>query len=159
MSLKAHTRPKEERKCKAFYDGRKVKGKDYEKTEQLISLVMCDIINGVSRSDILTKLKEKMYENQKQAYKEHSALEYYYVALNRIKEDREENIDNLKGLLYSQYYQLFNESMEAGNTLTAKSVLDSIAKIFLGDNKNNIQITTTNNDENKVEIKFGYNDT
>ena len=154
MGAAAHVgRPKGERKSKSFYNGKMANTKKYQEIEDLIAALVCDLVNGVSRSDIITKLKEGLYDEQPQPYKESTAVNYYWAATQRLKEDREEDIDNLKDKLYSQYYQLYQDAMLVGNTIGAKSVLDSIAKLFIGDNKN---VNVTGNLNEKVNISFGF---
>lgn len=149
----SHDRPKDERQSKAMYDGKRVKCKDYEYVEDLINLVVCDIVNGIQKSDIISKLEKQIYEGQRQPYKKKTAEMYYFTALKRIKSDKDEHIEDLKAKLYSQYYQLYADAMENGNTIAAKSVLDSIAKIFVGDTKN---VNLNGNLNEKVSISFGF---
>ncbi len=152
-SLKqTHNRP--ERYSKSFYDGHTVKAKKYAEVEELIGYIVADIVNGVQRNDIIEKLKKQIYECQTQPYKNSTAVQYYQAAMHRIKTDREEDLEDLKSKLYSQYYQLYAEAMQVGNTLTAKQVLDSIAKIFIGNKPSTAIQVNTGND--KVEINFGF---
>ena len=153
MGVAAHLRPEEERKSKAFFNGKKAKTKKYQEIEDLISAISADIVNGVSRSDIIIKLKEGMYEEQSQPYKETTAANYYWAATKRLKEDREADIEALKDKLYSQYYQLYADAMLVGNTIGAKSVLDSIAKLFIGDTKN---VNLNGKVDEKITINFGF---
>lgn len=153
MGVAAHLRPKEERRSKSFYNGKIVGSKKYQEIEDLIAAIAADIVNGVSRSDIITKLKEKMYDEQSQPYKERTANNYYRAAIYRLKEDREEDIEVLKDKLYSQYYQLYADAMLVGNTIGAKSVLDSIAKLFIGDTKN---VNLNGKLDEKINISFGF---
>lgn len=152
-TVKAHLRPKGERKSKAFFEGKTVKTKQYEQTEALICAIVCDIINGVPRSDIIYKLREGLYADQRKPYKEPTANEYYFIAMQRIRDDREENIEMLKDKLYGQYYQLYNEAIESGENMQAKAVLDSIAKTFLGDNKN---VNVKGNINGNINVSFGF---
>lgn len=52
-----------------------------------------------------------------------------------MKEDRVEKVQELRDLLFSQYMSQYQEATRTNNPLVAKSVLDSIAKIFLPDEK------------------------
>ena len=158
MGRAAHVgRPKAERKSKAFFDGKQAKVKKYQEIEDLISAIAADIVNGVSRSDIIIKLKEGMYEEQPQPYKESTAINYYWAATNRLKEDRDEDIETLKDKLYSQYYQLYADAMKANNTIGAKAVLDSIAKFFIPTQKQETNIEIDKNTD-KINISFGFSD-
>lgn len=153
MGVSAHLRPEGERKSKAMWNGKKAKTRKYEEIEDLIAAISADIVNGVSRSDIITKLKEGMYEEQSQPYKESTAVNYYWAGTKRLREDRETDIETLKDKLYSQYYQLYADAMLVGNTIGAKSVLDSIAKLFIGDTKN---VNLNGKLDEKITIDFGF---
>lgn len=151
--IKSHTRPKEERTSKSVYEDKRVKYKDYQYVEDLLALIIADVVNGIQRSDILTKLMEQLYEGQRQKYALKTAQMYYETALQRIREDREDDIEDLKAKLYSQYYQLYADAMQDGNTIVAKQVLDSIAKIFVGDTKN---VNLNGKVDEKVTIDFSF---
>lgn len=155
MGVTAHLREKEERKSKAFFNGKRANSKKYQEIEELISAISADIVNGVQRSDIIIKLKEGLYKEQTHPYKESTAVNYYWAATQRLKEDREEDMETLKDKLYSQYYQLYTDAMMVGNTIGAKSVLDSIAKLFLPVQKQGMNIEIDNNSE-KINISFGF---
>lgn len=149
----SHTRPKEERKSLSKLANKHVKYKDYEYVEGMLSLVICDIINGLQKSDVINKLELQLYEGQRQPYTYKTAEMYYYTAMQRIKEDREQEVEELRDKLYSQYYSLYADAVKQGNTVGAKMILDSIAKVFAvtPDKKVDIQV---NND--KVNISFGF---
>ncbi len=149
----SHLRPKEERQSKAIYDGKRVKCKDYEYVEDIINQIVVDIVNGVQKSDIYYKLENQLYDDQRQKYRPKTAEMYYFTAMARIKSDKEEEIEGLKAKLYSQYYQLYQDAMKDGNTIVAKQVLDSIAKIFVGDTKN---VNVSGNLNEKVSVSFGF---
>lgn len=151
--IRSHTRPKEERKSLSKLADKHVKYKDYEYVEGMLSLIICDIINGLQKSDVINKLELQLYEGQRQPYTYKTAEMYYYTAMQRIKEDREQEVEELRDKLYSQYYSLYADAIKQGNTVGAKMILDSIAKVFAvtPDKKLDIQV---NND--KVNISFGF---
>lgn len=156
--LDAHLRPKGERKSKAFFNGKSAKSKEYQEVEDLLALIICDIVNGIQRSDIIKKLQEGLYEGQTKKYALSSAQKYYWTATQRIKEDRETDIENLKDTLYSQYYSLFADAVSSNNTFVAKQILDSIAKVFVDkSDKKNVDVQVVNNKEG-ITINFGFQD-
>ena len=65
----------------------------------------------------------------------------------------EQEVEELRDKLYSQYYSLYADAVKNGNTFVAKQVLDSIAKVFAvaPDKKVDIQVA-----DNKVNISFGF---
>lgn len=141
----------EDRKAKQNPYGSKVES--YDKTEEVISLIVCDIANGVPRSDCMEKLKLGLYEHK--PLKKRQSEFYYKAALERIKADRETEIEKLKDILYARYESLFADSVTVGDRSTAKSILDSIAKIFLGTDQKNTNIQVNANKEG-IKISFGF---
>lgn len=130
-----------------------MKGKDYDYVEDMLALCICDIINGMQKSDVMNKLQNQLYEGQRQPYTYKTAEMYYYTAIQRIREDREQEVEELRDKLYSQYYSLYADAVKNGNTIGAKMILDSIAKVFavVPDKKLDIQVAN-----DKVEISFGF---
>lgn len=109
---------------------------EYDRVQRLIEEVQCDLVNGVLRSEIFRKFRERQYENLgKKDLGERQIQNYIKAAWELMKEDRVEKIQELRDLLFSQYMSQYNEATEMGNVLAAKSCLDSIAKIFLPDEK------------------------
>lgn len=134
-----------------------LKNDEYAAVEDTVAKVYVDICNCVSKSDILEKIMNGLYGNR--PCKKRHSYEYYNAALSRLQEDRDNEQEDLKNIFYARYESLLADAVESGDRATAKGILDSMVKFFLGlDKQNNVQITTTANDENKVEIKFGYND-
>lgn len=151
--IQSHLRPKEERKSLSKLANKHVKYKDYEYVEDMLALLICDIINGMQKSDVMNKLQNQLYEGQRQPYAYKTAEMYYYTAMQRIREDREQEVEELRDKLYSQYYSLYADAVKNGNTVGAKMILDSIAKVFAvtPDKKVDIQVA-----DNKVNISFGF---
>lgn len=119
----------------------------------MLALVICDIINGKVKSDIIKKLEQQLYDGQRQPYTFKTAEMYYYTAMQRIREDREQEVDELRDKLYSQYYSLYEDAVQNGNTIGAKMILDSIAKVFAASPEKKVDIQVNNE---KVEISFGF---
>ena len=109
---------------------------EYDRVQRLIEEIQCDLVNGVLRSEIFNKFRDRQYKNLgKKDIGERQIQNYIKAAWEMIKEDRIEKIHELRDLLFSQYMTQYNEATEMGNVLAAKSCLDSIAKVFLPDEK------------------------
>ena len=110
---------------------------EYDRVQRLIEEIQVDLVNGVMRSEIFNKFRERMYNNlSKKDIGERQIQNYIKAAWEVLKEDRVERVQELRDLLFSQYMSQYNEATQMVNTMVAKSVLDSIAKIFLPDEKN-----------------------
>lgn len=129
---------------------------DYDRVQRLISEVHCDLVNGVLRSDIFRKFKERQYENLgKKDIGERQIQNYIKAAWLLMKEDRVEKIQELRDLLFSQYMAQYNEATQMGNVVAAKSCLDSIAKTFLPDEKT---VNLNAKVDGDITVNFGYED-
>lgn len=130
----------------------------FNNADDVVDDVYVDICNGVSRSDITQKLMKGMYDSQthqqsKMTYR--TANEYYNCALDRMHFNTDVEHQRLKDIFYNRYESLLEEAVKKGDIFNAKGVLDSMAKIFLGMDKqqNNIQI---NNNKDGITIHFGF---
>lgn len=160
MSLnKKHFLPnKSEREYKYFHPIYKMGGhslKEFQRIEDLLDDSTCDLINGLSKSEILLKFQNGMYEDQHgKGVSLNTAEEYYKAILSRLSLDRDRDVEQVKDALYSQYLNIYREAMESGNLMMAKSTLDSLVKLYGIDKQpeNAIQINSTGS----VDIKFGF---
>lgn len=127
----------------------------FNNADDVLDCVYVDICNGVSRSDITQKLMKQMYTPQKSKMTYRTANEYYNAALDRMHFNTDVEHQRLKDIFYNRYESLLEEAVKKGDIFNAKGVLDSMAKIFLGMDKqqNNIQI---NNNKDGITIHFGF---
>lgn len=127
----------------------------FNNADDILDLVYVDICNGVARSDIAQKLMKGLYEPQKRGMTYRTANEYYNCALDRMHYNTDVEHARLKDIFYNRYESLLETAIKKGDVFNAKGVLDSMAKIFLGMDKqqNNIQI---NNNKDGITIHFGF---
>lgn len=127
----------------------------FNNADDILDLVYVDICNGVARSDITQKLMNGFYEPQKRGMKYNQAAEYYNCALDRMHYNTDVEHARLKDIFYTRYESLLETAIKKDDIYNAKGILDSMAKIFLGMDKqqNNIQI---NNNSDGITIKFGF---
>ena len=127
---------------------------DYNKADDLVSLVYVDICNGVSRSDVIQKLQLGEYGNR--PYKQRQSAYYYNAALDRFAVDTDIEAEKLRDMFYARYETILAECMKRNDVFNARATLDSMAKIFLGvrDNQTNIQINSDK--EGGITINFGF---
>ena len=128
---------------------------DYNKADDLVSLVYVDICNGVSRSDVIQKLQLGEYGNK--PYKARQSAYYYNAALDRFAVDTDIEMEKLKDVFYSRYETILAECMKRNDMFNARATLDSMAKIFLGirdGNHTNIQVNSDK--DGGITINFGF---
>lgn len=110
---------------------------EYDRCQRLIEEIQVDLVNGTLRSEIFNKFRERQYENlnPKKDIGERQIQNYIKAAWDLVKEDRIEKVQELRDILFSQYMAQYQEATSMGNPMVAKSVLDSISKVFLPDEK------------------------
>lgn len=131
---------------------------EYNAADDLVEQVYVDIANGGARSQIIKKLMEGVYKNQKMKYAARTAATYYNAALDRFAVDTDIEMEKLRNIFYGRYEGILEECIKTGDMYNARCTLDSMAKIFLGIDKkqNNIQINT--NGDSKIVVTFGFNE-
>lgn len=128
---------------------------DYNKADDLVSLVYVDICNGVSRSDVIQKLQLGEYGNK--PYKARQSAYYYNAALDRFAVDTDIEAEKLRDMFYARYETVLAECMKRNDMFNARATLDSMAKIFLGirdGNQTNIQVNSDK--DGGITINFGF---
>ena len=108
-------------------------------------------MNGALRSEIFNKFRDRQYKNlnPKKDIGDRQIQNYIAAAWELMREDRVEKIQDLRDLLFSQYMSQYQEATKMNNPFVAKSVLDSISKIFLPDEK-----TLNLNVDGEITIDF-----
>lgn len=128
----------------------------YNKADELVTLVYCDIANGVSRSQIIDKITQGAYEGMERPFVARTAANYYNAALDRFAVDCDVEAEKLRNLFYGRYEALLEEAVKKGDLYNARGILDSMSRIFIGENKNpNTAIQIVNNKEG-ININFGF---
>lgn len=157
MLAKTHgEKSKKDRKAKKTpaKNGMPTLTEDYNKADDLVSLVYVDICNGVSRSDVIQKLQLGEYGNK--PIKARQSAYYYNAALDRFAVDTDIEAEKLRDMFYARYETILAECMKKNDVFNARATLDSMAKIFLGvrdGNQTNIQV---NSDKDGITINFGF---
>ena len=130
----------------------------YNAADDLISLVYCDIANGISRSQVIDKITKGMYDGMKKPLARRTAEFYFNAAMDRFAVDCDIEAEKLRNMFYGRYEALLEEAIKKNDIFNAKGILDSMAKIFLGvDGKNKTEINVQNNGDGNVKITFGFN--
>lgn len=121
--------------------------KEFERIENVLEEVTCDVVNGLPKSDILLKLKNGEYDSQSKGIGLRRANEYYSAVMSRLRVDSEEQIENARNIITSMYLNIYRECMEIGNHIGAKGALDSLSKVIGLDRPQQTNIQINNNDD------------
>ena len=130
----------------------------YNKADDLVSQVYCDIANGVSRSVVIDKITKGVYEGMEKPLAPRTAANYYNAALDRFAVDTDIEAEKLRQMFYTRYGSLLEEAVKKGDLYNARGILDSMSRIFGIERKTPDTAIMINSDkENGVTINFGFN--
>ena len=131
-----------------------IKTDSYNKADDTVTAVYCDIANGVSRSDCLQKIQEGLYGNK--PVKARQSAYIYNAALDRFAVDCDVEAERLRNVFYTRYETLFNDAVARHDLYNARGILDSMSRIFGVERKTpDTQVNIQNNSEN-IKISFGF---
>ena len=138
------------------------KGKDVAKinrwnvADKIVGLVYCDLINGLSTSDVVEKFAKCAYEGQEKPIKQRTAMDYVAAARNRMELDFQYEADQLRHDLYAKMLAVYSDAVEHNDRYNALIALDKIMKLTgcaMEKQQNNIQLNATSSG---VTINFGF---
>ena len=129
----------------------------YNKADNLVGLVYCDIANGVSRSQVIEKISKGLYEGMERPFCKRTAAYYYTAALDRFAEDTDIEAERLRKMFYGRYESLLEEAVKKGDLYNARGILDSMSRIFGIERKTPDTAIMINSDkEGGVTVNFGF---
>ena len=131
--------------------------KKFERVEDILDEMTCDVANGHSKTDIIQKLERGAYPNQKgKGLSSCTAHTYYDCVMQRLKVDRTRDVEQARDILWSRYEGLLSEAIDSGNRIEAKAILDSMAKFMGLDKQPQTAIQINNTDKEGITINFGF---
>ena len=128
----------------------------YNKADALVEQCYCDIANGVSRSVVIDKITKGVYDGMERPLAARTAANYYNAALDRFAVDTDTEAEKLRDMFYGRYEALLEEAVKKGDIYNARGILDSMAKIFLGVDKQQTNILINSDKEGGVTVNFGF---
>ena len=149
----AHYKPKaKDRKTTS-----RTAAKEFKRIDSIIDQIYCDICNGLTRDDIISKVVNRMYEGQKGKPRRDTAVDYYCAAIRRIQGNMDEIDKNLAATLYTRYEMLFNESLKKSDFRLSRDILNDISRIF-GPERDKTLTVKADTNEKVLRISFGFSD-
>lgn len=133
-----------------------VKKAKWDTADRIVGLVYCDIINGLSTSDIIEKFAQCAYEGQEKPIKQRTATDYISAARRRLELDFQYEADELRHDLYAKMLAVYADAVEHNDRYNALIALDKVMKLTgcaLDKQQNNIQLNATSSG---VTINFGF---
>lgn len=157
FALESHSLRTIEERRKARKAKTAVKKARWDTADRIVGLVYCDIINGLSTSDIVEKFAQCAYEGQEKPIKERTAKDYISAARRRLEYDYQYEADQLRHDLYAKMLAVYADAVEHGDRYNALIALDKVMKLTgcaIDKQQNNIQLNATSSG---VTINFGFN--
>lgn len=159
FAAESHSLPTfNERKAAKLKSGR-TKIKKWLNTDEIISEVYVDLVNGMTKSDVKEKLAKGLYENQKKGIGSRTAQDYIAAAYQRMHYDFESQAEEMRADLYSKLISVYADAVKANDRYNAIQAVNTIMKltgIAMDKPQNNIQI---NNNKEGITINFGFEKT
>lgn len=125
--------------------------------EAILNEIWADILNGVSRYEIMQKLKSDRYTNKTSMLVEGTMVKYIREAHDLCEIELKENRDKMRDVLWQRILSVYEDSIKAHDRQSALKSLEMMAKYggLSPDNENKVKVETK---DSSVEITFGFND-
>lgn len=134
-----------------------IKTDSYNAADALVEKCYCDIANGVSRSTVIQKITQGVYEGMERPLAPRTAANYYNAALDRFATDCDVEAERLRNMFYGRYEALLEEAVKKGDIYNARGILDSMSRIFGVERKTPDTAIMINSDkEGGVTVNFGF---
>lgn len=130
------------------------------KADKIVDEVYVDLINGLTKSDIIQKLQEGLYTLQNgKGINPRTGIEYINAAQQRLAFDFEKDAEKLRADLYSKMMAVYADCMEAGDRYNALIALDKLMKLTgVANDKPSTAIQINSDKEGGVTVNFGFSD-
>ena len=129
----------------------------FKRVDTIIDQIYCDICNGLTRDDIISKVVNSLYEGQRGKPKRDTAIDYYTAAIARIRGNMDEIDKSLAATLYTRFEMLFNESLKNGDLRLSRDILNDMSRIF-GPERDKTLTVQADTNEKVIRISFGFSD-
>lgn len=128
------------------------------KTDKIVDEVYVDLVNGLTKSDIIQKLQEGLYTLQNgKGVKPRTGIEYINAAQQRLAFDFEKDAEKLRADLYSKMMAVYADCMEANDRYNALNALDKLMKLTgVANDKPSTAIQINSDKEGGVTVNFGF---
>lgn len=127
------------------------------RADEMVSEVYTDLVNGLTKSDIIEKVTKGLYKNQTKPLSVRSAGDYLDAAYRRLHFDYEAKAETLREELYTKLMMLYHDAVLADDRFGALQVIDRIMKLtgcaIEKGQQNNIQV---NANKDGITINFGF---
>lgn len=127
------------------------------KADKIVDEIYVDLCNGLTKSDVVQKMSEGLYENQNgKGIKERTAIDYLNAAQQRMAYDFESQAEEMRADLYTKLLSVYADAVQKNDRYNAIQAVQTIMKLTgcaLDKPQNNIQV---NANKEGIQISFGF---
>ena len=158
FNTESHSLPTYEKRKKAKLKSGGTKFDAWLKADKIVDEVYVDLINGLTKSDIVQKLDAGLYSPQKgKGIGYRTAVDYINAAQQRLAYDFEKDAEKLRADLYAKMMAVYADCMEAGDRYNALNALDKLMKLTgVANDKPSTAIQINSGKEGNVVVNFGF---
>jgi hypothetical protein len=159
FNTESHSYPTySQRKKSKLKESGGLKFENWLKVDKIVDEVYVDLVNGLTKSDIIQKLQEGLYTLQKgKGVKPRTGIEYINAAQQRLAFDFEKDAEKLRADLYSKMMAVYADCMAANDRYNALNALDKLMKLTgVANDKPSTAIQINSDKEGGVTVNFGF---
>lgn len=145
-----HLLPPEERKSSVKGNSTK-----FKKVESILADIYADMGNGMTRTEVIAKLKNGLYPSQDKAIGQVAANGYVQIVEQRLQQDFENKRGELSNKIALGYMTIYQDALESGDRMNAVKALDGLAKL-MGGNVPQTAIQINGTKDGSVMVNFGF---
>ena len=127
------------------------------RADKIVDEVYVDLCNGLTKSDVIQKMSEGLYENQNgKGIKVRTAIDYLNAAQQRMAYDFESQAEEMRADLYTKLLSVYADAVQKNDRYNAIQAVQTIMKltgVALDKPQNNIQV---NANKEGIQISFGF---
>ena len=145
-----HLLPVEERKAlKARNSSR------FKKVESILADAYADLANGMTRTEVISKLMGGLYEAQDRGITQQSANAYVQTIEQRLAQDFENQRGELSNKIALGYITVYQDALKNGDRMNDNKALDGLAKL-IGGTAPQTAIQINGSKEGGINVTFGF---
>lgn len=127
------------------------------RADKIVDLVYVDLVNGMTRSDVIQKLTEGLYAPQEgKCIKYRTAADYVDSAMQRMAYDYEKDAEKLRADLYTKLTSVYQDAVEHNDRYNAIGALQTLMKLT-GVAIQQPQTQVNLKSDGNISISFGFN--
>lgn len=127
------------------------------RADKVVDLIYVDLINGVTKSDVIQKLNEGLYPPQEgKGIGLRTALDYIDAAQQRLRYDYEAKAEEMRADLYTKLMSVYADAVEHNDRYSAIGAIQTLMKLTgVAIEKQQTQVNLKS--DGNISISFGFN--